>query len=917
MNFLEKLLQKNKEQIATVIVEFSRQMLYFPLGSKAKKLEITIAGYQVAQRLYAHKPLSKEWAYIQNLLGYTYSFRMKGERAENFELAIEAFKLALQVRTRENYPKEWAETQINLGITYCHRIRGNKANNLRKAIKCFKLALKVCTPKSEHWAKIQNELGNAYLKIEKKGKVDSLLKEAAINAFTSALNVFSNEEDSYEWATTQKNLGNAYRQRKEGNKDENLEKAIKAFESTLKIFDKNSNEYGRIKNNLGIIYLEKRNGDKKENLKCAIQAFKSALKIYVYDYFPQELAITLASIGKAYLSAEEYTKAYEAFADTINIVDFLRLEIIFGSGIEFDKQNLAEKWNPHYQGILEACLNLAKKQPDYFAHAIEYAERSKARNLVELLNKKNLYPIENCYSSNKKLYQIHCRKLNILRIEILNKQWQKQSKQRLRKFLQESNEPIKAIKKTIECINKELEKLMQKRDNLIQKINKIDPNFKFTQKLNEISFSEIKALVGQHTAIIEWYITNNQIITFIITHNEEWKIKKEPPFWASSSEDLDNLIKWCKEYFEAYYAPRLKEYKDDNQENNNKKAELKKQWEDGLTIRFQQLAEILHINDILSHIPKTCDRLILVPHRFLHLLPLHALPLSEKQDQCLLDKFKGGVGYAPSCQLLQISQGLQRTEFRELFAIQNPKNANLKSLDYAKLEVDAICKLFSDSEVLKQENASEVALKESDKLLSSHCCHFACHGKFDLKSPVESALLLAEYEPEHKSSAKDQQLEEDGRLTLREIFELTLDQCRLVTLSACETGMVDPDSISDEYIGLPSGFMFAGSPSVVASLWRVDDISTAFLMSKFYENLTEHRQKPFQPEEGAVAIALNQAQCWLRDVTNTELMQRIENLPLSHTNKVNLIKIFNQYEKNNEKPFYKPYYWAAFCAIGK
>ena len=106
---------------------------------------------------------------------------------------------------------------------------------------------------------------------------------------------------------------------------------------------------------------------------------------------------------------------------------------------------------------------------------------------------------------------------------------------------------------------------MQKQDKLMQSINKIDTNFKFTQKLNEISFSEIKALVGKHAAIIEWYITNNQIITFIITHNEEWKSKKEPHFWASSCRDLDNLIKWCKEYFEAYYAPSLKEYKENNE----------------------------------------------------------------------------------------------------------------------------------------------------------------------------------------------------------------------------------------------------------------------------------------------------------------------------------------------------------------
>jgi CHAT domain-containing protein len=104
-------------------------------------------------------------------------------------------------------------------------------------------------------------------------------------------------------------------------------------------------------------------------------------------------------------------------------------------------------------------------------------------------------------------------------------------------------------------------------------------------------------------------------------------------------------------------------------------------------------------------------------------------------------------------------------------------------------------------------------------------------------------------------------------LTLGEIFGLNLSQCRLVTLSACETGLTDPTSLSDEYIGLPSGFLYAGSPSVVSSLWTISYISTAFLITKFYNDL----------QQGvSVAVALNQAQRWLRDATGDELQQWME-----------------------------------------
>ena len=58
----------------------------------------------------------------------------------------------------------------------------------------------------------------------------------------------------------------------------------------------------------------------------------------------------------------------------------------------------------------------------------------------------------------------------------------------------------------------------------------------------------------------------------------------------------------------------------------------------------------------------------------------------------------------------------------------------------------------------------------------------------------------------------------------------------LVVLSGCETGLGQLSS-ADELVGLTRAFIYAGTPSVVASLWKVDDSSTAHLMSSFYKNL--------------------------------------------------------------------------------
>src|SRR5262249_57174226 len=76
---------------------------------------------------------------------------------------------------------------------------------------------------------------------------------------------------------------------------------------------------------------------------------------------------------------------------------------------------------------------------------------------------------------------------------------------------------------------------------------------------------------------------------------------------------------------------------------------------------------------------------------------------------------------------------------------------------------------------------------------------------------------------------------EDGRLEVREIFGMDL-KANLVVLSGCDTAL-GKLSTGDELVGLTRAFIYAGTPSVVASLWSVDDNSTAQLMASFYRNL--------------------------------------------------------------------------------
>jgi CHAT domain-containing protein len=144
-------------------------------------------------------------------------------------------------------------------------------------------------------------------------------------------------------------------------------------------------------------------------------------------------------------------------------------------------------------------------------------------------------------------------------------------------------------------------------------------------------------------------------------------------------------------------------------------------------------------------------------------------------------------------------------------------------------------------------------------------------------------------------------------------------------LSACETGLIDLNSINDEYIGLPSGFLFAGSPSVVSSLWTVSDLSTSFLMMKFYEILLDKNQQV------SVPVALKQAQYWLQDLTVQEYLnqlnscQEIVKLMQQKLTTKEFTRLMDMIEDEqirikglepNYKLFNNPFYWAAFTAAG-
>lgn len=124
--------------------------------------------------------------------------------------------------------------------------------------------------------------------------------------------------------------------------------------------------------------------------------------------------------------------------------------------------------------------------------------------------------------------------------------------------------------------------------------------------------------------------------------------------------------------------------------------------------------------------------------------------------------------------------------------------------------------------------------------------HFATHGILNSKHPELSGIVLSLFD--------DKGMPQNGFLRLHDVFNLNL-QAELVVLSACKTGL-GGEVRGEGLVGLTRGFMYAGSPRVVVSLWSVDDQATSELMKVFYKKMLQEGLKP------AAALRTAQLEIW-------------------------------------------------------
>jgi CHAT domain-containing protein/tetratricopeptide (TPR) repeat protein len=219
-------------------------------------------------------------------------------------------------------------------------------------------------------------------------------------------------------------------------------------------------------------------------------------------------------------------------------------------------------------------------------------------------------------------------------------------------------------------------------------------------------------------------------------------------------------------------------------------------------------------------------RLNVIPHGPLHYVPFHALNTGSSY---LIDQLE--ISYAPSAAVLKLcrargrrtrrrwqSRGLGKSSAGRLAAI----GVSDDETPRIREEIAAIAGIFPDTVAILDDAATRenvLSIAPSARFL-----HFATHGHFQRDNPMFSYLRLA-----------------DCRLDFYSLFDLRLN-AEMVTLSACQTG-TNAVMPGDELHGLMRGFLCAGAPSMVISLWNASDQATADLMTRLYQNIRQGQSK--------------------------------------------------------------------------
>lgn len=442
-----------------------------------------------------------------------------------------------------------------------------------------------------------------------------------------------------------------------------------------------------------------------------------------------------------------------------------------------------------YEGMVRVIIK--KKGVDYQKKSLLYAEMVKSRTFLEMLAVKQAKGVGKYDQDILTTDREFQRKISFYR-----------------KILAEC-ENAGLGKMQVKCSRAKtsLEDALRAYERFIDEVKLKDSELASLITVEIAPVDKIQSLLEPSLTLLEYFMTSDSTYVWLVTRDS---IKvHEFPFGKKKVQLMVNRL------FLSSLSDRMRGIKPTIILASSKSPSTQSNVQNKGKEKFQVVSEELY-RLLIKPLEKDIhtSKLIIVPHGVLHKIPFAALTNGKSY---LVEKYSHAV--VPSLTVVDYMLKKRNPNQNKFLAFANPAT-DYAVLQFAEKEVQEISKLYTSKEIYLKSNATEAMTKKRSNY--ADIVHFACHGEFNDMQPMQSGLVLS----------KD--TENDGYLQVHEIFGLNLKNSNLVILSACDTALSKIYS-GDDLVGLSRAFIYAGTPTLLATLWSVDDRSTYILMKDFYE----------------------------------------------------------------------------------
>jgi CHAT domain-containing protein/tetratricopeptide (TPR) repeat protein len=811
---------------------------YLSLGEKRKAVD----QFQQSLKLWRALNDRSGEALTLNNLGAAYSDL--GEQQK----ALDAFNQSIRLRRAANDTRGEAITAVNLARSY--DILGAS----QEAISIYNQALTTLRAvKDRRWEGITlNYLGLAYWA--------SGEYQQALIAFEQALPIRRELNDAAGEAATLNNIG--LTQDSLGDR----QKALEAYNQALPLLRSAGERQGeaRTLNNIGFAYDAL--GNKTEAMKFHDQALKISRE--VGDRLRE--AKVRYGIARIESSRNNLRPARSQIQDAIKIVESLRANL---SSPEL-RASYRASVQQYYDLYIDVLMRMGKRLPrsGLIAEALQVSERARARSLIELLTEASA---EIRQGVDPALVE---------RERELHEQINEKTTEQIRLLGNRS------MANQVAELGKEIEQLNADLRTTQAEIRNTSPRYAALTQPQPLTLAEIqKQVLNSWSLLLEYSLGEERSYLWVVSQNsiQSFTLPKRSVIEAAA-----------KRFYDALTARNQFVQRETAQQKLDRIAAA-----DAESLKAGAALSRLVLAPALPLLGN--KRLIVVADGALQYVPFQALPLNPQSARPLVSRHEiVSLPSATTLAVLRNETANQSKAAKTIAVIADPvfeakddriKIVTIKAdekasdkkddkgdaatdsdpsrillvksakdsggadaelriprLPNTRREAEAILSLTS-SEASKSvfDFAANRAAATSDDLSQYRILHFATHGFLNSLNPELSGLVMSLVDEQGKT--------QNGYLLAPELYNLKLPATELVVLSACQTGL-GKEIRGEGIVGLTRGFMYAGSPRVVVSLWNVNDRATADLMKSFYEAMLANGQRPAAALRTAQLALLKQKQ---------------------------------------------------------